>query len=137
MSVQTVGNIGTRLDLLVRQGSTYELDIRLQNPDTTPINLTGKSFLASITKDPLDERSLTIPFAVTIVDALDGKLKISMPPGCTRLLEAGLSYTDPDSKYYWLLDLVDDTEKVYPMLYGDVQVFRGGPPPNSGDCHDI
>ena len=43
----TLGYIGERLDLLIRQGATFgPFDVTLANPDKTPVNLTGATVQA-------------------------------------------------------------------------------------------
>ncbi len=43
----TLGYIGERLDLLIRQGATFgPFDVTLANPDKTPVDLTGATVRA-------------------------------------------------------------------------------------------
>lgn len=51
----TLGYIGEKLDLLVRQGATLgPFAVTLTNPDNTPVNLTGATLRAHLRKKALD-----------------------------------------------------------------------------------
>jgi len=120
----TLGNIGEKLDLLIKQGSTFgPFTAQLLNPDLTPVNLTGCQFRAQIRKTGLSPTIVaTIPF--TIITPLSGIYQFGLASDVAETIPAGETIKDPVSKYTWDAELVDSLGRVLPIYYGDCKVFR-------------
>ena len=118
-----IGNIGEKLDLLIKQGSTFgPFEVILSDPLGAPINLTGSSIQAQIRKRPSD----TLPIASfdIIIEALNGKFFYSLTDTITGGILAGDTLKDPMSKYFWDMEIHWSNGKIQPLYYGDVTIFR-------------
>lgn len=120
----TLGYIGERLDLLVRQGATLgTFDATMQNPDGSAVNLIGATIRGQVRKKALDPTVVT-DIDVTITDAALGKYSFGLSVAKTTIIAAGETLKEPASLYVWDLELVDATGRVIPLYYGNVTVFR-------------
>lgn len=120
----TLGYIGEKLDLLVRQGATLgPFAVTLTNPDNTPVNLTGATLRAHLRKKALDAVKVA-QFDVTITDAAAGKFEFGMIDEATAAIPAGETLKDAASVYVWDMELEDASGRVLPLYYGDCKVFR-------------
>lgn len=120
----TLGYIGERLDLLVRQGATLgTFDATMQNPDGSAVNLIGATIRGQVRKKALDPTVVT-DIDVTITDAVLGKYSFGLSVAKTTIIAAGETLKEPASLYVWDLELVDSTGRVIPLYYGNVTVFR-------------
>ena len=120
----TLGYIGEKLDLLIRQGATLgPFQGAMTNPDGTPVDLSGCVLRAQIRKKALDPAVVT-PVTVTITDPLSGQYVFGLNAELTAAIVAGESIKDPTSKYVWDMEMVDASGQVLPLYYGDVSVFR-------------
>lgn len=120
----TLGYIGERLDLLVRQGATLgTFDATMQNPDGSAVNLIGATIRGQVRKKALDPTVVT-DIDVTITDAALGKYSFGLSVAKTTVIAAGETLKEPASLYVWDLELVDATGRVIPLYYGNVTVFR-------------
>ena len=120
----TLGYIGERLDLLIRQGATFgPFDVTLANPDKTPVNLTGATVRAHVRKKALDA-NVVIDLQVQITDASAGKFQFGLSDELSASITAGETVKDPASLYVWDMELEDVLGRVVPLYYGEVKVFR-------------
>lgn len=120
----TLGYIGERLDLLVRQGATLgPFDAAMQNPDGSAVNLIGATIRGQVRKKALDPTVVT-DIDVTITDAALGKYSFGLSVAKTTVIAAGETIKESASLYVWDLELVDATGRVIPLYYGNVTVFR-------------
>lgn len=120
----TLGYIGERLDLLIRQGATFgPFECSMLNPDETPVDLTGCVLQGHIRKKALDNTVVT-SLAITITEPVNGRYVFGLSGEATSLIVAGESIKDPVSKYVWDMELIDANLRVIPVYYGDVSVFR-------------
>ena len=118
-----LGSIGERLDLLARQGTTLGPFIAtMQNPDTTPVDLTGCSIVAQARRNRYD--TTAVNFTVSITEPLLGKYQFELPTASTSALDTGEELNKPQSIYYWDMHLVDNTSKVIALYYGELRVQR-------------
>lgn len=119
-----IGMVGDELDLLVRQGATFgPFRLTLKNPDGSPVLLTDATFRGQIRKLP---SSLTVEgsFMFKVVAPLQGIVEFEMSAVTTAAITAGLEADDPDSMYYYDIEYVNEENRVLPLLYGKVQLFR-------------
>jgi hypothetical protein len=120
----TLGYIGEKLDLLVKQGSTLgPFTVTLANPDTAPVDLTGATLRAHLRKKALDSAKVA-QFDVVVTDAAAGKFQFGMTDEATAAIPAGETLKDVASVYVWDMELEDASGRVLPLYYGDVKVFR-------------
>ena len=124
MSVSPIGNTGSRLDLRIRQGGTFEFSIALKNPDGTPINLTGATLSAQIRRTGLAPNPAVATFAIVVTSAVNGQASLSLTDAITAVITCGETETEKASRYVWDLELLDSAARVVPLLFGDVAVFR-------------
>ncbi|MFM2053614.1 MAG: hypothetical protein RL456_1651 [Pseudomonadota bacterium] len=124
MSTQTIGSIGQRLDLLIRQGATLgPFPCTMTNPDATPVNLTGATIRGQIRKKPADA-AVIASFDVTVTDATAGKYTFGLTATATAAITAGADVTKPESLYVWDMELEDAAGRVTPLFWGDARVHR-------------
>ena len=120
-----VGFRGERLDLLVRQGATLgPFHVELANPDTSPVNLTGCSIRGEVRKNALDGGAPVASFTVVIEDALAGKFSFEIPYAVTQTIRAGEFQKSEESMYQWDMELLDASDRITPLYYGDFENFR-------------
>lgn len=120
----TLGDIGERIDLRIRQGATFGPHrFTMKNSDNTPFDLTGCTIRGQIRKEP-GSPTAALSLACTIIDAPTGIYELEIADTATMALRAGLTMEAPESRYYWDLELLDTGGRVTPLYYGDVQVFR-------------
>lgn len=120
----TIGFIGNKVDLLIRQGATFGPHrVTLTNPNSTPVVLTGATVRGSVVylKDDQVER---VPVEVTITNAAAGEFDIGLSAETTAALPGGDHPTDPAGRHKWDLELVDALGRVTPIFYGTAQVFN-------------
>lgn len=124
MSTQTIGSIGERLDLLIRQGATLGPFVcTMTTPDSTPVDLTGAIIRGQIRK-AFNSADVTAQLVVTITDAPAGKYQFGLDAATTTAIAAGANVTKPESLYVWDLELVDTLGRVIPLYWGDARVHR-------------
>jgi hypothetical protein len=124
--MSTLGSIGVKLDLLIKQGSTFgPHKFTLTNPDGTLLDLTGCIVRAHIRKKASDTAivcALDTPVTVSVTPI--GEFNLGASKTVTGAITAGDTLKDPASKYVWDCDLEDSTGRSTPLYYGDVTVFR-------------
>lgn len=76
------------VELTIDQGATFEASVNLANDDETPIDVTGYSFQSQIRKSYYSTAS-TANLNVTILEAANGKLILSLPSEQTANIKAG------------------------------------------------
>lgn len=123
MPTPSIGSYGGALDLKIRQGATFRATITLQNPDLSPINLTGCTIRGQIRKLALDT-AITATLDVVIISAPAGQISIGLTDTVTAAIPAGEQLNAAASKYVWDLEMLDAASNVVPLLYGNVTVFR-------------
>jgi hypothetical protein len=120
----TLGYIGERLDLLVKQGSTLgPFPVELKDSVGAAIDLTGCNIRGHIRRKALDT-ALVKSFNVVITDAAAGKFSFSLSDEETATIPAGEELKDRDSIYVWDMELEDSAGSVRPLYYGELKVFR-------------
>ena len=120
-----VGFRGERLDLPVRQGATLgPFSVELTNPDNSPVNLTGCLIRGQVRKNALDLGAPLASFTVVITEAVAGKFSFEIPFAETELIPAGEFQKSEDSIYQWDMELVDASNRITPLYYGEYENFR-------------
>ncbi len=139
-NVPTIGSIGERLDLLIRQGANFgPVRFTMTSPDGSlfpastdtpvpesafvPVDLTGCTIRGQIRKKPGDT-DVAAALSVTVTDAPAGRYELSLSAATTAGLTAGANARAPESTYVWDLELVDSGGAVIPLYWGSVQVHR-------------
>lgn len=130
MATPQLGSYGTKINLKVRQGGTFEHYLTLTGPapDLDPVDLTGSTFRAQIRKKALD--AVVVTAITCTVDravgtpTLPARVLLVMTDETTAGIPAGEVPTSADSKYVWDLEWEDSTGRVIPVAYGDVEVLR-------------
>lgn len=139
MTTALIGNIGERLDLLIRQGGTFgPYKFKMQQPksgavplsdgtyaptDLDPIDLTGAVIRGQIRRTPADT-AIVADVLVVITDAAAGEYEISLTDEVTAGIVAGVDLSKRESQYVWDLELEDTLGRVLPLYWGAVKVFR-------------
>ena len=101
-------------NIRVPQRATLEEDFVLKAADQ-PVNLTGYTILASIWKDQ-KRRTKIVDFTVTILDAVEGSIRLSLDREQTR---------DIKNDGYWDLLVIEPSEKADYWLEGSIIVDIG------------
>lgn len=126
MAVQQLGDLGARLDLVMRQGATFgPLRVHLKQPGGSVVDLTGATLRASVRRRPADPP--LEPISIT-VQAPPSRGFFSL--GLTKEQTERLGNLDQRRydilKLHWDLELEDANGFVRPMFWGEVQVHLGG-----------
>jgi hypothetical protein len=119
-----IGTKGANLDLLVRQGSTFgPNEITIKDSQGVSKDITGAVIRGQVRKTPSAGVSATI--VSTVTSAIQGKFVWSIPATQTTLLVADAnSETAAASQYVWDMEIEYPDGTIYPLLYGNVNVFR-------------
>lgn len=119
-----IGSKGEELDLLVKQGSTYgPIVFTLENPDGSPVNLADISFRGQIRKTANSPDVVGV-FTFRKINNLQGKAEFEIQSQVTTLIPAGPDENHPDSVYEYDIEYFNDANRVLPLLYGKVKMFR-------------
>lgn len=119
-NVPTVSQLGDRLDLEIRQGSTLgPFTHQINNPDGSPMNLTGCTVQGQVRTAP---RAYGVPvgdFLIMMpVDPTVGWYEFSMADEIT----ATMPMTEDITRFYWDMELIDSLGRVIPLMYGEMRV---------------
>lgn len=76
------------VELTLDQGTTFETSVALTNDDQTAINITGYQFASQIRKSYYSTNAVA-SLTVTVVDAANGNVKLSMTSANTANVKAG------------------------------------------------
>lgn len=122
MAVLSLGSKGEQLNLVIKQGADFGPFLaEMENPDGSPVNLTGCTFQGRIKKTSTSPVAAVIDF--TITDPLLGAFAFTIPNERTAI-PCGESDTDKASRYVWDAELIDAAGHVTPVYFGDVAIFR-------------
>lgn len=86
-------------NLLIEQGSTFEISIQIFESDDTPRDLTGLTVNAQLRRN--FRSRLATDFTVEITTPVDGEFKLKLTAQQTKVLRAG--------RYVYDVEVVDDT----------------------------
>lgn len=120
-----IGSIGERLDIILRQGSTLgPFLVTLTDKLGSPIDLTGGTIQGQVRKNALDVGAPVAVFSIEYVDRVLGKFKFGIPRDVTVSIPAGEYQKDDASQYKWDMELLDSTNRIIPLYYGNFENFR-------------
>lgn len=108
-------------DFTYDQGTDFERSLKLTQRDgITPVNLAGCTFSGQVRLSPQDAAVITM--TVTIVDATNGVIKITMSAAESAAIPvAGLRYNDYTNLVYDI-EIVDSTAKKRRLLNGTIKM---------------
>lgn len=119
-----IGIKGEQLDLLIRQGATFgPFSMVIADGGGNPTDITNMQFRGQIRKT-FDDIDVDAQFSFELIDAVNGQLEFSINAGQTELLGAGIDENAPESQYVYDIESEDQDGIVYPIVYGNVRVFR-------------
>lgn len=124
MSTATLGHAGERLNLLIRQGATFEAEVTLANPDASAVDLTGATVRAQVRRKALDAGSPLATFTVAVTDAPGGVFTFSLSAAQTAALTAGEDPAAAESRAVWDMELEDAAGRITPVFQGQVTIHR-------------
>jgi len=117
-----IANLGERLDLEVRQGSTLgPIRHELTNPDEAPVDLTGCVVRGQVRRKAL-ATSVVAQFDVSIPDPLAGAYEFGLTDEVTATIPCGDTIADAASLYEWDMELEDALGRVQCTFYGAFRV---------------
>ena len=117
-----------KYDIVIEQGSTFNLAITMKYSDGTPRDLTdwiipGVSPRGQVRKRHRSDDPPLANFSFAITDAVNGKLIVIMTARQTAELSAGETQTDSRSKYVWDFEIENSkTGEVKRVLDGHCYV---------------
>lgn len=118
----SISQVGERLDLSVRQGSTLgPFRHTMYQPDgVTPMDLTGCTVLGAVRKAPREPGPTQADLVVVWPsDRTLGYYDWSIPDEITATMDV-----DADQVvFYWDSELIDASGRVIPLFYGDFTVL--------------
>lgn len=121
---QTLSNIGTRLDLQVRQGSTLGPYRHILKRGSTGelLDLTGCQVRAQVRRTPASpEVAATFEIRVA-ADPTVGYYDFWLPADVTEAMEVGEQMGSPESVYVWDSELELPDGRVVPLYYGALRL---------------
>ena len=117
-----VGNIGQRLDLLIKQGADFGKTVLMTDANGVAYPLTGITMAGQIRQKALDTTKIA---DFTLVVDPTGSFTFSLTAAQTALIVCGESMSDAASQYVYDIQMTTTaTGKVRALLYGAVKVFR-------------
>jgi hypothetical protein len=119
-----LGTKGASLDLLIKQGSTFGPHaMTLTNSLGAPINITGATIRCQIKKTSIGSTVISGDF--TLTNPTQGVFTFGFSSANTATLTVDpVSETGADSQYIWDMEIQYADGRVYPLVYGNVSVFR-------------
>lgn len=117
-----------RYNIVMQQGSTYELLLTVKDTNGDPKDLTDYSARMQIRSSYSSSTvaaSLSTDTGELTIDEGDGTILISLTAEQTANIKVDLSGKGkpPSSSYVYDLEIIDGNDKVSKLLYGDVTVY--------------
>jgi len=117
-----------RYDMIMWQGSTFGMNVSVQYANGSVQNLTGYSARMQIRStygSATVTESLTSANGEIAISGATGTLTLTLPAIRTKDIFVDLndSSKPPKTKYVYDLELVDNTNTVTKLLYGDLSVY--------------
>jgi hypothetical protein len=120
-----IGNKAPVKKLYIEQGTDWYHDFTINNPDGTPMDLTGKTLRGQMRSKAL-ANTIAATFVFTVNNPTTGSGRVSLSNSVTNVLQAGEKITDQQSQYEYDFEWVDDaTDLVTRWLQGSAIVYRG------------
>lgn len=121
---QIIGSKGEELDFLIRQGGTFgPFRVTLKNPDGSSVILTDTVFRGQIRKTP-SSLNVEASFIFRTINAFGGVFEFEIDAASTAAIMAGLTEELPESAYVYDIEYANEENRVLPLFYGKVKVFR-------------
>ena len=122
--IMSVGTFGERLDLHIKQGSTFgPMRFEMVNPDDTPVDLSNCEIRSQI-RHQASDATVVVDIECQLSNPMLGKFEFSLSDEQTRMIDAGSSADEMQSRYVWDMELEDGAGRVIPLYYGNVLVLR-------------
>ena len=77
-----------KLDIVIEQGADFERTVQIKDKDGTVVDITGDTFNGDIRKRH-NSATQTEDFSISIADAANGKITVSISNSQTSAMEAG------------------------------------------------
>lgn len=121
----TIGTKGAALDLIIRQGATLGPNsTTIKDGSGTPIDITGATVRAQIRLLPSSVTAAATA-TCTLVTPASGLFTWTFSDTDTAALTCSdVDENEPESLYYWDMEIEYASGVIVPLLYGDVRVFR-------------
>lgn len=120
----SIGNKAPIKALYIEQGSDWRHSFTINNPDGTPMNLTGKTLRGQMRSKALAS-SIAATFVFTVPNPTSGSGVVSLSNSITAGLAAGEDLGEKASKYDYDFEMVDDaTNFVTRWMQGPAVVYR-------------
>lgn len=100
-----------KYDITIQQGTSWQLDLELQQENTLPIDLTNYTGRMQIRKTH-NSSTILVTVTITFTDRENGKLSLSLSENQTKALDFFIGYYD--------LELIDGSSKISRILEGSV-----------------
>lgn len=120
---EELGWVGEEVDLVVRQGQTFALDLVLEREDGTKVDLTGATLVGQVRRRPT-ATSTSATFAVEVLSAELGEVRLSLAHETTAALACGRNLYDADSTYVYDVELHNVDGTIDPVCWGMLRVHR-------------
>ncbi|MPM97973.1 hypothetical protein SDC9_145154 [bioreactor metagenome] len=109
------------LDIYIEQGTTWQLDLTIQQSDGTPMDLTGYTGRCQIRSSAITQSESATP-TVTVTDPVNGKLTLSLSAEETSAIKVnGGSYASISQQVYDV-ELIDGMGRVMRILNGYARI---------------
>jgi len=120
----TIGHIGQRLDLTIRQGADFgPVQFTVRDAAGIAVNLTGCQVRGQIRTKAL-AAMLTVALNTLLQDAANGVVRFWLTAAATMAISAGESLRETASKYEWDLEIEWPNGRIDPLFWGSVRVHR-------------
>lgn len=119
-----IGSRGKRLDIVARQGADIgPFIVDLVNADGSPVNLTGCLITGQVRKNALDTTKVA-DLTIVVIDPLTGRFSFEILQSVSKDIPAGEFQRSIESVYQWDMELLDISNRVTPLYYGEYLNFR-------------
>jgi len=103
-------------NLDIEQGTTFQLNLSLDQPAGTDVDITNYTFDGKLAKSYYDEDAVSM--SSQIVNASTGEVQLSLTPAQTAALQYGIEYV-------YDIDFTDDNGVTSRLLQGRATILPG------------
>lgn len=124
MTNPVIGTKGAALDLLIRQGATVGPHTVTYTEDGVAVDITGATVRAQIRLLPSSVTAAATA-TCTLVTPASGIFTFEFSDTETAAMTCSIvDENEPESLYYWDMEIEFASGRIVPLMYGDVRVFR-------------
>ena len=106
--------MANQVELFCDQGTNFSYTLDLSNDDGTALNVAGYTFASSIRKSYYSS-GVTANLSVTVLNAANGNVQLSMNSATTANIKAG--------RYLYDVKMVDNSNTTFRIIEGIITIY--------------